>query len=71
MLFFYQFKKGNYGRFYGAIDPLVIMTALQSFRRERFDALTDYENEEKDLRDSKRGKGISYAEYLQNKAKKL
>ena len=35
MLFFYRFKTGRYGRFYGAVDPMVVMTALQDFLRER------------------------------------
>lgn len=39
MLFFQQFKAGKYGRFYGAVDPMVITEALQGFlefRAERF-----------------------------------
>ncbi len=35
MLFFYRFKTGRYGRFYGAVDPMVVTTALQDFLRER------------------------------------
>lgn len=31
MLFFQCFKRGEYGRFYGAIDPMVIMEALNTF----------------------------------------
>lgn len=45
MLFFYRFKQGKYGRFYGSVDPLVIMTALQEFLRERNDAIFDHESE--------------------------
>jgi hypothetical protein len=40
MLFFYRFKTGRYGRFYGAVDPMVVTTALQDFLRER-DELRD------------------------------
>lgn len=40
MLFLYRFKSGRYGRFYGAIDPLVIITALRDgFMNERADAI--------------------------------
>lgn len=45
MLFFYRFKQGKYGRFYGVVDPLVIMTALQEFLRERNEAIFDHEAE--------------------------
>lgn len=31
MLFFSYFKRGHFGRFYGAIDPLVILDALTQF----------------------------------------
>ena len=44
MLFLYRLKAGHYGRFYGAMDPLVIMTALrQDFMRERSDAIDRHE----------------------------
>ena len=44
MLFLYRFKAGHYGRFYGAMDPMVIMTALrQDFMRERSDAIDRHE----------------------------
>lgn len=39
MLFFYRFKTGRYGRFYGAVDPMVVTTALQEFLRERKDII--------------------------------
>ena len=35
LLFFYQFKCGKYGRFYGAVDPMMITQALDSFVDER------------------------------------
>lgn len=34
LLFFANFKAGEYGRFYGAVDPLVITTALRTFVNE-------------------------------------
>ena len=35
MLFFYRFKSGQYGKFYGNVDPLVITTALRDFAADR------------------------------------
>lgn len=34
MMFFRKIKKGEYGRFYGNVDPLVIMIALRHFNEE-------------------------------------
>ena len=45
-VFFSWFKLGRYGRFFGAVDPLVITTALQEFRRERDRIHEGYEREE-------------------------
>lgn len=59
MLFFYQFKQGRYGQFYGAIDPIKIMSALQDFRRERFDAISDYESELREQKAAQTPKGVS------------
>lgn len=39
MLFFLRFKSGRYGKFYGAVDPLVITTSLQDFVNERSDVI--------------------------------
>jgi hypothetical protein len=46
MLFFAQFKRGRYGRFFGAVDPLIVVTALKTFSMERNYA---YEENEKRL----------------------
>lgn len=35
MLFFANFMSGRYGRFYGAVDPLTITSALRTFLSER------------------------------------
>lgn len=43
MLFFQQFKSGEYGTFYGAVDPIKIMEALRSFDRQREQAHIHYE----------------------------
>lgn len=46
MLFFQKFKRGEYGKFYGAVDPMLIMQALDDFQRERVSAYTRKENQE-------------------------
>lgn len=48
MLFFYRFKTGRYGRFYGNVDPLVIATALREFVKERN---AEYDRQEKEERE--------------------
>lgn len=35
MLFFRRFKSARYGRFYGSVDPLIIMQSLRGFLKER------------------------------------
>lgn len=39
MLFFQKFKRCEYGKFYGAVDPMVIMGALADFSEEVADEL--------------------------------
>lgn len=65
MLFFYRFKTGRYGKFYGNVDPMVIMTSLQYFLRERNNAIFDHDSELnfKQIEEDKRH-AISYEEYL-------
>lgn len=65
MLFFHRFKLGRYGRFYGSVDPMVIMEALMEFARERRQAYEQKENKEKQERmEESRGQGVSYEQYL-------
>ena len=47
MLFFHRFKSGRYGRFYGSVDPLVITTSLREFVKERNNAISEQEQQEK------------------------
>lgn len=64
MLFFYRFKAGRYGRFYGAVDPLVIMQALREFERDRHYAYDCHEGElAKRKCEEARGEAVSYEEY--------
>lgn len=71
MLFFYRFKNGWYGKFYGAVDPLVITTSLHEFVKERNVFFDKYNSELQDKRLEEGKKGcISYAEYLRQKAER-
>jgi len=46
MHFFFEFKSGRYGRFYGAVDPMVITEALNAFEGERNKRLAVYAAEQ-------------------------
>ncbi len=41
MMFFQQMKRGHYGKFYGAVDPMQIMAALRDFYSERDKVITE------------------------------
>lgn len=45
MLYFYYFKTGKYGRFYGVVSPLEIIDGLRSFLRDRASAYATRETE--------------------------
>jgi hypothetical protein len=47
LLFFYKLKAGEYGTFYGSVDPMVIMLALNQFRGFRIRQIEMYEREDK------------------------
>lgn len=47
MLFFYQFKAGKYGHFYGVIDPMRITIALDKFCDDRDRVIERHEQEVK------------------------
>lgn len=47
MLFFSRFKSGYYGKFYGAVDPLVIMKSLRIFVQDRRYVLVYHDQERK------------------------
>ena len=52
LLFFYRFKTGRYGRFYGAVDPLIVTSALHEFIFERNEMLDRYEQEDLEAREA-------------------
>lgn len=70
MLFFRQFKRGEYGKFYGAVDPLTITTALREFLRDRNDAYFKHDQQEREAREARERKmpAITREEYLRRKA---
>lgn len=43
MHFFRRFKEGNYGKFYGSVDPMAITAAMQTFLTERAASLARWE----------------------------
>ena len=63
MLFFYKFKAGCYGKFYGAVDPMTIMCTLREFVRDERNAAyarrEDGERKRRDAEDRER-----YMKYL-------
>lgn len=48
MYFFLEFKSGEYGKFFGAVDPLTITCALKEFCNDRRAILTRLEHEDKE-----------------------
>lgn len=68
LLFFYRFKCGTYGKFYGNVDPMAIMQGLEKFMKERRDAHRHHEEEElRKERDELSKKAISVEEYCQKR----
>ena len=47
MHFFQLLKCGNYGRFYGSFDGMVVTSALQEYARDRLDYIAKFEAEAK------------------------
>ena len=35
MLFFWWFKSGKYGKFYGSVDPMILTSSLKQFVKDR------------------------------------
>lgn len=72
MLFFYRFKMGNYGQFYGSVDPMKITMALKSFINERATAYTAHESQQRidDFNERMKNR-VTYQQYLQMKEQGL
>lgn len=68
LLFFYRFKTGAYGHFFGVVDPMMIMEALKEFAKERAKAIEKRENEERNRSREEHDKGsVSPQEYCRMK----
>lgn len=66
MLFFYRFKSGRYGHFYGSVDPLKITTSLRTFIEERACEIERKEQQIREERERESRKTVmSYQEYLE------
>lgn len=52
MLFFQRFKRCRYGRFYGAVDPMIILQSLDVFNEERISAYYDRKKAETEAREA-------------------
>ena len=64
MLFFFLFKGGKYGKFYGAVDPITITCAMNEFMVKRATDRDFYEREqERERLLSDMENTMTYAEY--------
>ena len=72
MYFFVLFKSGRFGKFYGAVDGLVITEALQDFCQLRREKLWEYEQKrlrtEREREEKRKSEnGITYQEWCEIK----
>ena len=66
MLFFFHFKAGRYGEFYGAVDPIKITSSLRKFLLERNDYFFRLEQKRKEREKEESMKdAVTYEEYRQ------
>lgn len=64
LLFFYRFKLGRYGQFYGMVDPMRVTMALEEFLKERSMEIARREREEEESRHNSIAEGaISPSEW--------
>ena len=72
MLFFFRFKAGFYGKFFGSVDPMVITTALSQFCKERGEANAKHDNEirMKHIKEFRKN-AISYEEWKKSKSNNI
>jgi hypothetical protein len=69
ILFFHQMKAGHYGQFYGAIDPQVIIRAINTFIMQDRNPAIDREESRLRLiqREEERKNAVTYEKFLQLK----
>lgn len=60
MYFFRKFKAGEYGKFYGAVDPITITCALRDFCNDRRTILRRLEKNEKEKQERMTPEYITY-----------
>lgn len=68
LLFFYRFKLGKYGHFYGTVDPMRITQALDTFCDERLRAIAERDKQEEERRraeEEKNATTINCEEYCE------
>jgi len=66
--FFYWFKTGRYGKFYGAVDPVAITIALRDYVRLRdLELLRREQQLHKQQREDWRKNSVTYEQYQQLK----
>ena len=75
-LFLLKFKAGEFGQFYGVVDPIVITTALGEFMRERAAELAiaarkEAESELQEKRNEWSKNAITYEEYRKQKKQNI
>ena len=64
MLFFWWFKSGRYGKFYGAVDPMVITTALREFVKDRNAIIAKRDGMEAEKKEAEwRKRAVTYEQY--------
>lgn len=72
LLFFFRFKLGKYGHFYGSVDPMVITCAIREFIEDRNNMIDAFEQQERDRKAAEDAKipKMSYDEWLEYKKQK-
>lgn len=70
MYFFRKFKAGEYGKFYGAVDPLTITCALKEFCNDRRTILSRLEQQDKERQQSNDPDHIRYLRKYQEHERK-
>lgn len=69
-LFFYRYKVGRYGQFYGGVDPIRITQGLSKYCEERCRILAKQDAEQRNAeRAAHRECTITYQQYLELKRK--
>lgn len=68
-IFFAKCKAGDYGEFYGSVDPTRILARIPRFLRERSEVIDHYESKQRAKeREAEMQGTISYEEYIALKA---